>query len=418
MFSFRVIPKMVILITWLSVAAMGCAAPLGTPGGAVATAPPAVATAPVPTSSPQPVASPAATAIATAPPAVATAPVLTSSPQPTASPAATAIATAQSTEVRLAPARLCPPTRPTYSPLNRGDFWNREILTTPGFAYARIKYRNEIGQRFDIYVLANNSPAGRERLVKYVDEAQVCVEAVENLSLKATQIEPISAGQKKAVQAEASILLAEAQSMIQGNNIFSFLARHPSSLVIDVVVAQPDIEPSSDKPYSEKLDTLMSKLTARAATHEEVAAVVEFARTQFSKFEEVVSADKALDDKDFALWFLSQARRQALTMHFAMDPSISPIPSGATHFYRTFCVEPQSEPSAMVTLTSKRNTVHLALAEEGGAIQGPFAVTVPQSIAASLISNASGIFLSTVMGGELDGQYTISEGWIEQGTCW
>lgn len=330
--------------------------------------------------------------------------------------------------VEMAAPRLCAPDEPHYAPLNKEGFWDHEIHVFPEtpLAYARIKYRNEDGQRFDIYVQAANSSEGRERIWQYVNEAMVCVEAVENRMLETFQIESTAATQS-IVQPEVLTLIVETEEFIGQNGIVSYLARTPS-LMIDVVMAGPDLDPEAEPPrYFSQLQGFKERFILGIATPQEIKTVAEFALTQFAQFQEVTERGETYrvygaDDRSFVEWFVLEfAPRQAMTLHFAMDPKIGPASTGKVHFYRTFCTKPQKQPSARVGVKVDLNTVNVTLTEDqSNQISGPIPIVQGEGLRwlSPLPRQASGLFRTSVTVGDMDAMYSISQGWIQEGTCW
>lgn len=349
---------------------------------------------------------------------VETAPVPANAPQPAEAPTSDAKIVYTFDDVELAPARLCPPDDPQYSSLNKDDFWNGKIDQDRDGAYAWIKYENEDGQRFDILVRGSNSEEGMQRIAEYVKEARVCLEAVENRSMEVTQFEPIEVAQSSLDPQELAVV-NEAIASARSSDWWDQLTRlSPTSLVIDVFMPGPEIDPDSPEPISTQLDKLRVELMAGMAKPEEVKAVVTFARKSFSRFDEVAGR-QGWPDEEFASWFLGEFwPALKFTTHFAMDPTIYPSES---HTYRTWCAQAQERASARVILTSKLNTVNISLVESGGDPKddiGPLEAKQGHRLPPLPLSRkASGIFNSIVTGGERDGKYFISEGWVLEGSC-
>ncbi len=352
---------------------------------------------------------------------VETAPVPADAPQPAGAPTSDAKIVYTFDDVELAPARLCPPNNPQYSRLSRDDFWDGKIDQDATGAYAWIKYKNEDGQRFDILVRGSNSEEGMQRIAEYVNEARVCLEAVENRSMEVTEFEPIEVAQSSLDPQELAVVNG-AIALARSNNWWD-LPTHlsPTSLLINVFMAGPEIDPNSPEPFSAQLGRLRFDLQARIAKPEEVKAVVTFAKKSFSRFDEVARRQE-MKDEEFALWFFEEfwpALR--LTTHFVMDPTIHPISTGEVHIYRTWCAQAQERASAKVSLNSKLNIVKISLIESDGDPKddiGPLeAKQGSRSLSLSLSRKASGIFNSIVTGGEREGKYTISEGWVLEGSC-
>lgn len=254
-----------------------------------------------------------------------------------------------------------------------------------------------------------------------MNEARVCLEAVENRSLEVTQFEPVEVAQSSLDPRELAVV-NEAIASARSNDWWDWPDHlSPTSLVIDVFMPGPEIDPDSPEPISTQLNKLRVDLMAGMAKPEEVEAVVTFARKSFSRFDEVAGR-QGWPDEEFASWFLGEFwPALKFTTHFAMDPTIHPISSGESHTYRTWCAQAQERASAKVSLTSKLNIVKISLIESAGDPKddiGPLeAKQGSRSLSLTLSRKASGIFNSIVTGGEKEGKYTISEGWVLEGSC-
>lgn len=328
--------------------------------------------------------------------------IATETPQPEETSPVEATAEDSSEDVMMAPPQLCHPDAPQYSPLASDEFWDGEIHSTDdgSLAYAKIEYRNENGQRFDIYVMGSDQEEGRARIEEYVNEGQVCLEAVENTSLEWTEPGEVDTSEAM-TELEDDVLMSEVEAAIEMSlyeGYGPFLDQFPSGLVIEFGFPLPAILANSEEWSRFEAQVILRE----ELDPEEIVGLREFMDTTYPQYNDLIGS---LDDHDFAEWFLDYSLGEA-TVHFAMDP---PIKKGTPRSYRTWC----DQASARVRLTSKLNDVLISLEEQGGSTVGPRRVSKSPHPSSwlSLSRQATGTFNAIVAGTDKDGYYEISAGW-------
>lgn len=341
------------------------------------------------------------------------------SPQPApaieAAPATSQDPMPDSSELSMSPPRLCDPENPQYSPLQLDRFWDGVIHPTTDeewspIAYANIEYSNELGQRFDILIFGKNDEDGTNTIQTYVDEGQVCLEALGNDPGTAIQYTSVAENTQSVIEPEELVLLQEIEAIasIAPADWSVFLAEYPFSLFIRFGLAIPEILSTADGLESLLVQATSGTLDTINPTDLDNLKI--YAASLLPQYAEEIPL---MDSSEFVFWFVDVFMNTDVAIHFSMDPTIYSIIQKGVHDYKAWC----NTKGARLIVESVGNDPIAKFWQIGGGSYPPTKVPQGTSVNWVLSSSQPASFDAQVTGGLRDAKYKISEGWVQGAGC-